>query len=97
MAADLSLPKTAEFSRFVVYSPTRGVFIRYASGTQAEFSNDQGVVLTSATKFPTFQAHEVPKLDCPDARARECNPRPGSILATVTDLANHGIPVNGGV
>lgn len=86
------MPKPADHSRFVVFSPTKGTWT-----TEGKWSSD--VNIGSHTRFPTYHMTDAESqirlfTDVTDARPRECNPKTGEFVATTEDLALHGIPIH---
>lgn len=41
-------------ARFVIYSPSRGVYMGENESGEPRWSRDSGTILTSRSKFPTF-------------------------------------------
>lgn len=85
-------PATA---RFVVYSPTRGVY--YCGAPVPTWSKEIPSTARQVV-FPTYSRPagerqiELLKADVPDAKLMQCYPSRGD-GATVTDLNNAAVPV----
>jgi hypothetical protein len=86
------MPKPADHSRFVLFSPTKGTWT-----TEGKWSSDVNID-SKTTRFPTYHFTDAESqllaLKVEDARARECNPKVGEFVATTEDLALHGIPIH---
>lgn len=88
--------KIADHVRFVIWSPTKGTYLKNGGSSGEHWSCF--ITPSRSTAFRVFgstDAHAFLRdllTETPDARLRQCVPAAGKDYATIQDLHDHGIP-----